>query len=162
MKNNDLEKNGIYDKEILEMLEKSNKASTTSKKEVEKLLNKALESTNYQAELDKISVSCNNKVIYTDGNIQLMFENGEFFEVSSTDATKEKKKKTRKEATDMYVEYFINHVLNPLIERKKEMGIPQRITNLKEKEKVSQEKTKDIISPKTKAYDKKQSVEYER
>ena len=57
-------------------------------------------------------------VIFTDGEEQLYYENGEFFSISSTDSTKRKKKKTKKEATDMYLDYFIKYQLNPILDQR--------------------------------------------
>ena len=59
-----------------------------------------------------------NRVIFTDGENQLVFENGEFFLVSSTDSLKTKIKKKREDARNMYIEYFIKYQLNPILKQK--------------------------------------------
>ena len=152
MKNND-----NLDREIIEIIEKSEKNSKISEEKLKELKSKLLEITNYQDELNKINISnISKRVVYTDGNRQLMFDNGEFFEVSATDATQAPIKKTRKEATDMYIEYNINNILNPLIKRKKEFGIPEKYTSIKTKEEKSVNVTRMKLS------NKKENIDYER
>ena len=152
MKNND-----NLDKEIIEIIEKSEKTSKISEEKIKELKSKLSEITNYQAELNKIDISHSNKIVhYTDGNRQLMSDNGEFFEVSTTDATQTPIKKTRKEATDMYIEYTINNILNPLIKRKKEFGIPKNNISIKPKEE------KSVNVNYTKLNTKKEDIDYER
>ena len=104
----------ISDSEVKEIITNANKQRTK--------VSEASEIFDYSKELSKISIpSSQNKVIYTDGMIQLKYENGEFFKVDTKDATSNKVKLTRKEATDMYVEFFIKSRLNPLIARKQEL-----------------------------------------
>lgn len=121
----------ISENEIKEIVFKANKSkSDFSKSQVDVF--------NCYEEINKIKIpSSENKIIYTDGMYQLKYENGEFFRVNTKDSTKGSEKLTRKEATDMYIEFFIKNRLNPLIARKQELnsiGI-----NLKMKEKPKKE-----------------------
>lgn len=147
----------ISDKEYEEIVKKSVNEKNISDTEKQKLIKTLSSLSGYEQELDKTIIpGYNKKVIFTNGNKQLQYENGEFFEASSTDATKERVKLTRKEATDKYIEYFIANVLNPLIARKKDMGIEFKKKEVneikKEVEEVSltnknkkQEKSKEDI-----------------
>ena len=135
----------ISDEEYKEIVKKSLNEKNISDVDKEKLLKKMSSLSDYTNELDKIVVpGYNNKVIFTNGNKQLVYENGEFFEVSATDATKEKVKLTRKEATDKYVEYFIDNVLNPLIAKKDELGIPKRTKEKEERAEIKKTPKKEI------------------
>lgn len=123
-------------KEFEEIIKKTANEKHISDTEKQKLIKNLSSLSAYTQELNRISIpSYNNKVIYTSGNKQLLFENGEFFEVSAIDATKERVKLTRKEATDKYIEYFIGNVLNPLIARKNEMGIEYKKREVKDVQK---------------------------
>lgn len=104
----------ISDSEVREIVTKANKQNSK--------MSKAPYVFDCNKELGKISIpSSQNKVIYTDGMSQLKYENGEFFKLDTKDATSNRVKLTRKEATDMYVEFFIRNKLNPLIARKQEL-----------------------------------------
>ncbi len=147
MEQSKVEEIKIDEKEMQEIVEKAMNEKRIPKEKIENALKKSLEVTNYENELNKIKIpSSQNKVIYTDGSIQLLYENGEFFEVSSTDITKQKNKKTRKEATDMYIEYFIKYRLNPLIARKNELGITNTRIKSTPTKQIDKEISNDIIS----------------
>ena len=99
--------------------------------------------------IENIDISDNgNRVIFTDGEEQLIVEDGEFFLVSSTDSLKTKKKKKREEARNMYIEYFIRYQLNPIINQRKlnEMTktISQELPNKNTKSKEIQLVKKEI------------------
>ena len=83
-----------------------------------KLKKEALESVNFVEKIDEINLEFNKYVIFTDGKVQLIYEDGEFYVVSSTDATVKKEKKKKEEAKNMYLEYFIRYVLNPIIKQR--------------------------------------------
>lgn len=102
-----------------------------TKEEIEKLRQDANANINFMQKIDEIKLPTDPYVIFTDGDVQLLYEKGEFYEISSVDSKKERKKKTKKEATDMYLNYFIRYELNPILDQK---GI--------EKEKVKENKVK--------------------
>lgn len=129
----------IEDSEISDIIKKANVKSKIEEEKIKKALKDISSLTAYEEELKKIKIPpATNKVIYTDGNTQLVYENGEFFEVSTTDSTKTRKKKTRKEATTMYVEYFIQYRLNPIIESREKYRVTKTPV-----------KTRGIDEPKT-------------
>lgn len=129
----------IEDSEISDIIKKANVKSKIEEEKIKKALKDISSLTAYEEELKKIKIPpATNKVIYTDGNTQLVYENGEFFEVSTTDSTKTRKKKTRKEATTMYVEYFIQYRLNPIIENREKYRVTKTPV-----------KTRGIDEPKT-------------
>ena len=147
----------ISNEEYKEIVKKSLNEKNVSDADKEKLIKKMSNLSDYGNELNKIVVpGYNNKVIFTNGNKQLVYENGEFFEVSSTDATKEKVKLTRKEATDRYVEYFIDNVLNPLIAKKNDLGITK-----KSKEKEEKTEITNIPTPRKEIKAKDEDIEIE-
>lgn len=108
------------DKEFVEMVNKAENAKELSKEEISELLEKAKASTEFLKLIDNIKIPEEKYVVYTDGNIQLIYENGEFFMVSTTDSNGEKKKITRKKAIDSYLEYFIKYQINPIITKRKQ------------------------------------------
>lgn len=129
-------------KEIIDNLDKSVVLTLEDKKRIE-------ESLNFDKTIENIDISDNgNRVIFTDGEEQLIVEDGEFFLVSSTDSLKTKKKKKREEARNMYIEYFIRYQLNPIINQRKlnEMTktISQELPNKNTKSKEIQLVKKEI------------------
>lgn len=154
MENNDMNN----DKKVLapnlkEILDKVAKEKELSTLEVERIKEQVKESTEFMKLIEKIEIPKDNYVIFTDNDKQLIYENGEFFLVSTLDSTKEKKKKKRLEAKDMYIEYFIKYTLNKIslnksrdIEKEKSKSIEKNI----EKIEVSEE-TKEKINVELKA-----------
>jgi len=108
------------DKEFVEMVNKAENAEELSKEEIAKLLEEAKSSLEFLKLIDNIKIPEDKYVVYTDGDIQLVYENGEFFLVSTVDSKAEKKKMKRKEAIDSYIEYFIKYQINPIIAKRKE------------------------------------------
>ena len=99
-------------KEIIDNLDKSKVITPEDKKRIE-------ESLDFEGAIEKIDIAGNdNRVVFTDGEEQLVYEDGEFFIVSSTDCLKTKRKRTREEARNMYIEYFIKYQLNPILKQK--------------------------------------------
>ena len=142
-------------KEILDNVDKGRKVSPEDKKKQEQIANAALA---FNETIDSVDISDENfKVIFTDGEQQLLYDNGEFFIVSTTDFNKKREKKKRSEARDLYVEYFIKYQLNPILKQKQMDGMVKTITgrdsvqkeqnNLKDKLKANsvQDKLKDEI-----------------
>lgn len=120
-----------------------------SKEEIKKLTEEARESIDFLKKIDEIELPKDKYVIFTDGDEQLFYENGEFYIISTTDSTKVKKKKTKKEATDMYLDFFIRYQLNPILDLRK-----QREKNVKQKQKESKQKVD--MAKKTLGIDKKE------
>ncbi len=110
------------DENLVEIMNKIKKDKNLTKEEIAKLESDAKQSLNFLKLIDDIKLPTDRYVVFTDGEIQLVYENGEFFIVSSTDSTKLKKKKKRSEATNMYIEYFIRYILNR-INKQKEMDM---------------------------------------
>ena len=96
---NEVEKNSL--EEIFKKEVAKNKKELT-KEEIKKLTEEARESIDFLKKIDEIELPKDKYVIFTDGEEQLFYENGEFYIISATDSTKTKKKKTKKEATDLY------------------------------------------------------------
>ena len=91
-----------------------------TKEEEKRILQELQESINFSGNIDKIEVdNLVDRVIFTDGDMQLLYEDGEYYVVSATDSKKVRKKIRKEEAKDMYLEYFIKYQLNPLIEKSK-------------------------------------------
>lgn len=104
---------------------------------VNKLLEESKGSVNFLGLLDKIEVSGESWVVFTDNDEQLLNDNGEFYIQNTLDSTKEKKKIDKEQAKKMYLEYVITYLLNPLV-RQKQMN--QEINELSQPE-VIKEKT---------------------
>lgn len=99
-----------------EILKNSNKE--LSKEEIKKLTDEAMVSINFLEKIEEIQIPSDKYVVFTDGEEQLYYENGEFYVISTTDSKKERKKKTKKEATDMYLDFFIKYQLNPILDQR--------------------------------------------
>lgn len=114
-----------FKKEILK-----NSQKELSKEEIQKLTEEAMQSINFLEKIEEIEIPSDKYVVFTDGEEQLYYENGEFYVISTTDSTKIKKKKTKKEATDMYLDFFIKYQLNPILDqrdiKKQELEITQK------------------------------------
>ena len=134
----------IFKKEIAK-----NKKELT-KEEIKKLTEEARESIDFLKKIDEIELPKDKYVIFTDGEEQLFYENGEFYIISATDSTKTKKKKTKKEATDLYLNFFIKYQLNPILD----------LRNRKErKQKQKENKQKIAMAKKTLGIDKKKETQ---
>lgn len=115
-------------KEVLKSMD--DKLSEKQKKE---LMEEARVALDFLNKIDEVEIPKENYVIFTDGKEQLLYENGEFYVISTTDSSRMKKKKTKKEATDMYLDYFIKYQLNPILDSKSQAKEKVKETNLKEK-----------------------------
>ena len=144
------------EKEYREMIEKAENSKKLSKEEVENLLKQAKQSIEFLKLIDNIKIPDEKHVVYTDGETQLIYENGEFFLTSAVDSTAQKQKIKRKQAIDLHIEYFIKYQLNPIIKAKKQATLKKEQsktkTNARVRSKVSQDKDKEKleISEKTK------------
>lgn len=91
-----------------------------SGEQLETAMKTANENLEFLNVLEEIKLECpNDRVIYVDGNEELVYDNGEFFLCDTINSKKPRKKIKRKEATEKYIEYFIRFQLNPIIEQKK-------------------------------------------
>lgn len=100
----------------------------------------------FLTKVDEVELPKDNYVIFTDGNEQLYYENGEFYVISATNGLKKKVKKTKKEATDMYLDYFIKYQLNPILDARGESTQVQRKAPTKQpKDKNIEVELKDEI-----------------
>lgn len=148
---------------LKEILDKIDKNKELSKEQLTILQNEAKNSLEFMKLIESIELPKDNYVIFTDGEEQLIYENGEFFIVSTTDSTKSKTKKKRLEAKDMYIEYFIRYTLNKINPKQAEVMQKNIAKNdiskekqLKADEEVKKTKTKNI---KEKNLDKKRDEE---
>lgn len=128
---------------LKEILDKAAKNKELTSAEIAILEEEAKQSTEFMKLIEEIQLPKENYVIFTDGEEQLVYENGEFFLVSTTDSTKTKKKKKRLEAKEMYIEYFIRYTLNR-IQTKNRMPVKKekQVTKEIKKEEVIQEEKK--------------------
>lgn len=149
--------NNSIDSNLKEILKKVEKEKELSKEEIEKLKKEAQESINFVEKIDEINLDFNKYVIFTDGKEQLIYEDGEFYVVSSTDATVKKEKKKKEEAKNMYLEYFIRYVLNPIIKQK---NIAEHSRNISTPTKERElNKIKRKVVQKTKELENKEIVQ---
>ncbi len=140
-----MEQEQKLDKEFLEIVQKANIPEALSEEELKKLQKEAKESLEFLKLIDKIKLPKDKFVIYNDGEEQLVYEDGEFFIQSATDSSKPKKKKKRLEAKDMYIEYVIKYIFNPIIERKKVIQMKKELIREKSTQKdVAKEKEEKV------------------
>ena len=104
---------------------------------------------------DEKELKTSEDVVNKDENVLIV--------VSSIDATVKKEKKKKEEAKNMYLEYFIRYVLNPIIKQRdiskhsrsvssptiqKELNDIKRKVAKKAKEQEKEEKLPEIVSEK--------------
>lgn len=107
-------------KDIMKNLKKQK--NEFSKEEIEAKLNEVNESIEFLKKVEEVEVAKNNKrIIFTNGQDQLLYENGEFFIVSTTDINKKHEKLSKLKAKEMFLEYFITYILNPTIKKENTM-----------------------------------------
>lgn len=115
------EENNI-DSNTKEIIKKANAERNLSDAEKKALIQKINEDFNFRKMINEISLSHDLKldkyVIFTNGKEQLYYENGEFFLISTIDSKEAKKKIKREEARNLYNEYYMVTVLNPLLKQK--------------------------------------------
>ncbi len=124
-----------YLEETLKNEVKKNGGDKLSKKEKDALMQEAKVTIDFLTKIDEVELPKDNYVIFTDGNEQLYYENGEFYIISTTDGLKKRLKKSKKEATDLYLDYFIKYQLNPILDARGEN------TNLNKENPKKQPKT---------------------
>ena len=151
----------MNEKESLEEEFKKEVLKTIDSKEEQKLMEEWIEegkvTIDFMEKINDVEIPDNtNYVIFTDGEEQLIYENGEFYVVSTTSSLRKKVKKTKKEATDMYLDYFIKYQLNPLLDARnlsdEKVKEQQREKELAEKI-TKQEVEKAKIIEESKEYD---------
>ena len=152
----------MNEKESLEEEFKKEVLKTIDSKEEQKLMQEWIEegkvTIDFMEKINDVEIpDSTNYVIFTDGEEQLVYENGEFYVVSTTSSLRKKVKKTKKEATDMYLDYFIKYQLNPLLDARNLNDDKQREQQQKEREyaeKVAQrEMEKAKIIEESREYD---------
>lgn len=151
----------MNEKESLEEEFKKEVLKTIDSKEEQKLMQEWIEegkvTIDFMEKINDVEIpDSTNYVIFTDGEEQLVYENGEFYVVSTTSSLRKKVKKTKKEATDMYLDYFIKYQLNPLLDARnlsdEKIKEQQREKELAEKI-AKQELEKAKIIEESKEYD---------
>lgn len=151
----------MNEKESLEEEFKKEVLKTIDSKEEQKLMQEWIEegkvTIDFMEKINDVEIpDSTNYVIFTDGEEQLVYENGEFYVVSTTSSLRKKVKKTKKEATDMYLDYFIKYQLNPLLDARnlsdEKIKEQQREKELAEKI-AKQEVEKAKIIEESKEYD---------
>ena len=155
------------EKEYVELINNAENAKQMTKEEFDKLVKETKESIEFLKLIDTIKLPEEKYVVYTDGEEQLIYENGEFFFSSTTDGTSKKKKIIRKDAINSYIEYFIKYQINPIIKIKEELERkrgkiigkePQVKTRMKKKE----EKKVEIEEKNKKNTEKEEFTKEER
>lgn len=152
------------DKEFVEMVNRAENGEQLTKDEISKLLEQAKQSIEFLKLIDNIKIPEDRYIVYTDGELQLLYENGEFFLVSTTDSKAEKKKIKRKQAIDSYLEYFIKYQINPIIEKRKQ-ALLKREMKMVEKTKVRKrtvKSNKDIELAEKEKIEKEKAAEKEK
>lgn len=119
---NEIKEENKIDSNASDIIKKAGQERKLSEAEKKMLIQKINEDFDFRKMINDISMSHDLKmdkfVVFTNGKEQLYYENGEFFLISTTDSKKEKKKIKREEARNMYNEYYMITVLNPLLKQK--------------------------------------------
>lgn len=155
VQNNDIQNDKVkIDRELADVIKLALKSSKNTKNVDQKILKEEiLEHQDFLRKLNEINIMIEDRVIYTDGDEQLLYVYGEFYIIDTVTGSK-KKKISKKEARDLYIEYFITYILNPMIEKKnvqkikedilKEDKSPKKAEKEKEKPKAKSEVKKKI------------------
>ncbi len=134
--------------ELKEITDKIKAGKTYSQAELKILYNKIKEDVNFDKilnELDeKISNVNDKRMILVDGTEALYYDNGEFYLVSTTDSTKVKKKLKKDQAKELYLEFFIKYILNPMLDKNKIQKVQLKQKNKEDKKITENEKTKNV------------------
>ncbi len=150
--NNEQEVNDIkYEKEVQEIIDKANKIKkeSISNEEVKKEI---LEHIDFLNKLDEINVSAKDyRVIVTLGEEELVYDNGEFYLCNTKDSRVKRKKIGKSQAKDIYIEYFIRYILNPILEERKIINMVNVISKDIEEPTKEKNKTKTNIKEKSKS-----------
>lgn len=102
------------------------------------------EKLNFVEQIKDVELPSDEYVIFTDGKEQLMYDGKEFYIISTVDSRKKKKKINKKDATDLYVDYFIKYQLNPILDYKKELEGKNVDSKEQVKEVLSKEKEEKV------------------
>ncbi len=132
--------------EIKREIEKSiKKNKNLSQEEMNKIMEEANENIDFLNTLKEIDISSPSKrVIFVDGKACLVYDNGVFYVEDSVDSRKNKKKLTRQQATELYVEYFFRYIMNPAIQQKKMVEQVRKIAVKAKKEPVKKEPKRKV------------------
>ena len=154
------------DQNLKEIISKASKNRELTKDEI-KALEKEASSLNFLSKIAEIEIPKDKYVVFTDGNEQLIYDNGEFFLEDTLDSTKPKTKKKRAEQREMYIEYFIKYTLNKLaqknnlekvvetvsLEKGKSPKVAQKEKEPEKEKKQPELKKEEIKTPKKKSKD---------
>lgn len=132
---NEIKEENKIDSNASDIIKKAGQERKLSEAEKKMLIQKINEDFDFRKMINDISMSHDLKmdkfVVFTNGKEQLYYENGEFFLISTTDSKKEKKKIKREEARNMYNEYYMITVLNPLLKQKaKGIKLAEQVENV--------------------------------
>lgn len=148
------------DSNAKDIMKKASKELKLSDAEVKKLLDEINENFDFNKMLEELKkkypLQSSKYVIFTDGKEQLYYENGEFFLISSVDSTKQKRKIKRKEALDLYNEYYITNILNPLIKQKNKVEPKKEVVEKEIPNKIEEIVNKDKVEEKVKQENEKE------
>ena len=147
------------DQNLKEIISKASKNRELTKDEIKYFVGKYTKG--------EIEIPKDKFVVFTDGNEQLIYDNGEFFLEDTLDSTKPKTKKKRAEAREMYIEYFIKYTLNKLaqknnlekvvetvsLEKGKSPKVAQKEKEPEKEKKQPELKKEEIKTPKKKSKD---------
>lgn len=161
------------DENLKEIMKKASNNPSMSEAEAKELILKI----NKEFDFDKILEYLKQKyplgndkyVIFTNSNEQLYYENGEFFLIAATDISKQKKKITRMQALELYNQYYITNVLNPLLKQKNKVKekvesvkiVPEsviEVESVEKQEKTVEAKEKEIKEKNKEELEQKQKV----
>ena len=140
------------DNNMKDIIKKAN-ANNLSEAEIKKLLDENKGRFDFDKIIASINLKMDKYVVFTDGKEQLVYEDGEFFVVSVTDASKQRRKIKRKEARDMYLEYFIKYQINPFLRKKELNGKAFHVIRRNKDEKEKVQKEQDIVIDKSSTED---------
>lgn len=155
--NNEDEKK--IDENLKEIMKKASNSPNMNESEAKELILKINKEFNFDKMLEELKqkypLSNDKYVIFTNSNEQLYYENGEFFLIAATDIAKPKKKITRMQALELYNQYYISNVLNPLLKQKNkvkenvepvktEQELVVEVENVEKQEKIIEVKEKEI------------------
>ena len=138
-------------KEVYTNSSKSEMFEKLTKEQVENLKKQIEKEFNLDSTIKNINIEFPKKrVIYVDGDKQLIYDDGEFLFEDTIDSKKTKNKISKKKAVESYIEFFVRYTLNPLIEESKIENMTKQIIKVNDKKEKGirnkEEKLKELKS----------------
>jgi len=163
IKNTNEENVKYIDKAFKEIVSKSYSVRRYTEAEIKQKMQELEKGINFFNNLDDIKLDKGKEVVlFVDGASTLSYNDGIFYISDSVSSKKKKKQIERVEATNMYIEFVMKYVLNPLQKNKnvKIIGENANIYTISRNEKNKEVTKKKISSKVLKEKNKEDNINF--